>query len=58
MCERFWTLPAGDERAWWKQTGIDPIKVARSLWKKSRANDLRIKPDTIAQATESSLPLP
>src|SRR5262245_13050727 len=25
-----------DERAWWKQTGIDPIKVARRLWKETR----------------------
>jgi hypothetical protein len=24
---------AGDERAWWKATGIDPLKVARTLWK-------------------------
>jgi hypothetical protein len=24
-----------DERAWWKQAGIDPIKVARRLWKAS-----------------------
>jgi ERF superfamily len=24
---------AGDERAWWKATGIDPLKVARKLWK-------------------------
>ena len=23
---------AGDERAWWKQAGIDPAKVARALW--------------------------
>jgi hypothetical protein len=23
-----------DERAWWRQAGIDPIKVARRLWKK------------------------
>jgi hypothetical protein len=22
-----------DERAWWRQAGIDPIKVARKLWK-------------------------
>jgi hypothetical protein len=33
-----------DERAWWKLTGIDPVKVARKLWKNSRLN-------------ESSLPL-
>src|SRR5262245_25820740 len=25
-----------DERAWWKQAGIDPIKVARRLWKETR----------------------
>jgi hypothetical protein len=24
---------AGDERAWWKATGIDPLKVARKLWR-------------------------
>ena len=25
-----------DERAWWRQGGIDPIKVARRLWRKTR----------------------
>jgi hypothetical protein len=25
-----------DERAWWQQAGIDPIKVARRLWKATR----------------------
>jgi len=29
----------GDERAWWKQAGIDPIKVARKLWRKTRLNE-------------------
>jgi hypothetical protein len=29
---------AGDERAWWKATGIDPLKVARKLWKDTREN--------------------
>jgi len=24
---------SGDEQAWWKGSGIDPIKVARKLWK-------------------------
>jgi len=27
---------AGNEKAWWKQAGIDPIKVARKLWKHTR----------------------
>src|SRR5262249_48691655 len=26
-----------DERGWWRQAGIDPIKVARRLWKAPRA---------------------
>jgi hypothetical protein len=25
-----------DERAWWRQSGLDPIKVARRLWKETR----------------------
>jgi hypothetical protein len=27
---------ARDERVWWRQAGIDPIKVARRLWKETR----------------------
>jgi hypothetical protein len=27
---------ARDERAWWRQAAIDPIKVARRLWKETR----------------------
>jgi hypothetical protein len=25
-----------DERAWWRQAGVDPIKVARRLWRETR----------------------
>src|SRR5262245_16965808 len=25
-----------DERAWWREAGLDPIKVARRLWKETR----------------------
>jgi hypothetical protein len=32
---------SGDEPAWWKQTGIDPIKVARKLWRHTRVNQTR-----------------
>ena len=28
----------GDERGWWKLVGIDPVKVARKLWRSSRRN--------------------
>ena len=27
---------AGDERAWWTAAGIDPVKVARQLWRQTR----------------------
>src|SRR6478672_335630 len=30
---------AGDERAWWTAAGIDPVKVARQLWRQTRLND-------------------
>ena len=30
---------AGDERAWWKAAGIDPIKIARQLWTRTRRSD-------------------
>jgi hypothetical protein len=30
---------AGNEPRWWKQAGIDPIKVARSLWGRTRLDD-------------------
>jgi hypothetical protein len=30
---------AGDEQGWWKAAGIDPVKVARQLWRQTRLND-------------------
>ena len=33
-----------DERAWWRQAGIDPIKVARKLWKETRGIGHRRSP--------------
>jgi hypothetical protein len=36
---------AGDERAWWQNAGIDPVKVARKLWKQTRLNEGRIRSD-------------
>jgi len=36
---------SGDERAWWKQAGIDPVKVARRLWRITRTNDGTLKPN-------------
>jgi len=42
---------AGDEKAWWKQAGIDPVKVARKLWKSTRIDEGRIEPEFTAQDT-------
>jgi hypothetical protein len=41
-----------DERAWWKLNGIDPIKVARKLWKETRKT---LNPPTME---ETALPIP
>jgi hypothetical protein len=30
---------AGDEQAWWKAAGIDPVKVARQLWRRTQLDD-------------------
>jgi ERF superfamily len=43
----------GDEEAWWKQAGIDPINVARKLWKHTRMDEGRIAPEPTAQAAAS-----
>jgi hypothetical protein len=44
---------AGDERAWWQTAGIDPVKVARKLWKHTRVNEGRIRPDRMARGAHS-----
>jgi ERF superfamily len=48
---------AGDERAWWKQIAIDPLKIARKLWKHTRVSEGRIRPDrsTVAGDTDRAL---
>jgi ERF superfamily len=35
---------AGDERARWKQAGIDPVKIARKLWKDTHTNKAHDRP--------------
>jgi ERF superfamily len=34
-----------DERAWWKQVGIDPIKVARKLWRDTHLSESLLRPN-------------
>src|SRR5262249_4598871 len=56
---------ASDEQAWWKAAGIDPVKVARQLWRQTRlddgkerhqASDLAARPETpsIASAPDGT----
>jgi hypothetical protein len=33
---------AGNEQAWWKAAGIDPLEMARKLWKLTRMHEPRI----------------
>jgi hypothetical protein len=40
---------AGDECAWWKAAGIDPVKIARGLWKQTRMNEGRVRANPIMQ---------
>jgi hypothetical protein len=47
---------AGGEEAWWKQAGIDPIKVARKLWKRTRLDEGRIAPEPTAQGASADRP--
>ena len=58
---------AGNEQAWWKATGIDPLKVARKLWRGTRIDEGRIAPtrsvspadrDQAADTAEPSGPAP
>jgi hypothetical protein len=46
---------AGDERAWWKAAGIDPIKIARRLWKDTRVSDGRIVPEPSTQGSDGGV---
>jgi hypothetical protein len=48
---------AGDEGAWWQAAGIDPIKIARRLWKETRVNEGHMPPEAITQTAESALAL-
>jgi hypothetical protein len=55
---------ASDEQAWWKAAGIDPVKIARQLWRQTRLGDrqehhppvLAVPPETrsIASAPDAT----
>jgi hypothetical protein len=43
----------GNEAAWWQDAGIDPIMAARKLWKETRVNEGRRRPDQAPQTGAS-----
>jgi hypothetical protein len=48
---------AGDEQAWWKAAGIDPVKIARQLWRQTRLGDRQehYPPDLAARPETRSI---
>jgi hypothetical protein len=48
---------AGDERAWWKSVGIDPVKIARKLWKDTRGSRGQDRPTVSRQTTPTTVPI-
>jgi hypothetical protein len=46
---------AGDERAWWQAAGIDPVKVARKLWKHTRVEEGQIPQDAPMRGAEAGV---
>jgi ERF superfamily len=44
---------AGNEPAWWKTTGINPLPAARELWRRTRMNEGRGGPDQMQPADAS-----
>jgi ERF superfamily len=44
---------AGDERAWWQTAGIDPVEMARKLWRRTQVNEGRIRYGRKAKALAS-----
>jgi hypothetical protein len=47
---------ASDERAWWKAADIDPLKIARKLWRDTRANMGQDRPNLSLQAARTDRP--
>jgi hypothetical protein len=46
---------AGDERAWWRTAGVDPLEAARRLWKHTPVNKGRIRLERTIRAIGSDI---
>jgi hypothetical protein len=47
-----------DERAWWRQTGIHPIKVARKLWRETRGAKRQKRVEGTAKSLQQAIASP
>ena len=41
-----------DERAWWKQAGIEPVQIARQLWANTRLDHDSLRPSLTKEPAE------
>jgi hypothetical protein len=48
----------GNEAAWWKDAGIDPIKAARRLWRETRGIGQQQSERTASPRTHATAPSP
>jgi hypothetical protein len=44
---------AKDEQAWWRSIGIDPVEIARNLWRGSRAAKSQVQSDASLQDAQT-----
>jgi len=47
---------AKDEKAWWQQARIEPLKVARKLWKETRVEEGHIEPEALRPSDDPAKP--
>ena len=49
---------AKDEKGWWQQARIEPLKVARKLWKETRVEEGHVEPEALRPSDGAANPAP
>src|SRR3984893_15793030 len=49
---------AKDEKGWWQQARIEPLKVARKLWKETRVEEAHVEPEALRPSDGAANPAP
>ena len=47
---------AKDEKAWWHRAGIEPLKVARKLWKHTRVEEGHLESEALRPSVDPTKP--